>query len=197
MGNTAPIENHPSAAGCDVSGRYPCNLSSFHSAVFPAAKFEQYNSSMLEAPLRIRNYREEDLDVLCRIDQICFPEYMVFSRADFVFHLSHPKRIARVAEASGRIIGFILVRIHGSSYAHVITLDVVPDARQRRVGTRLMDDLHKAIERRKIGACVLEVGVRNVTAQHLYEKLQYRYMGTLPGYYRDREDAYRMVRLSE
>jgi [ribosomal protein S18]-alanine N-acetyltransferase len=152
---------------------------------------------MLESPLRIRQYRAEDLDALCRIDQICFPEYMAFSRAEFVLHLNHSERIARVAETSGRIIGFILARFQGASYAHVITLDVVPEARKRSVGTRLMNHLHKELKRRKISASVLEVSVRNLAAQRLYEKLEYKFLGTLPGYYRGREDAYRMVRLIE
>jgi [ribosomal protein S18]-alanine N-acetyltransferase len=150
---------------------------------------------MLESALRIRNYQPQDLDALCRIDQVCFPKYIAFSRAEFVSYLNHPKRIARVAETSGRIIGFILARIQSSSCARILTLDVVPDARQCRVGSKLMNVLHNELKRLKIGACVLEVGVRNRAAQRLYEKLHYRYIGILPGYYREREDAYRMIRV--
>jgi [ribosomal protein S18]-alanine N-acetyltransferase len=152
---------------------------------------------MLESPLRIRNFQAEDLEALCRIDQICFPEYMAFSRDEFVSHLNSAKRIARVAETAGRIIGFILARIQGSSVAHIITLDIVPDARQCHVGTKLMTLLHKELERRKIGASVLEVGVLNIAAQRLYKKLQYKYIGILPGYYCEREDAFRMIRIIE
>jgi [ribosomal protein S18]-alanine N-acetyltransferase len=152
---------------------------------------------MLKSPLRIRNFQAEDLDALCRIDHICFPEYMAFSRAEFVSYLKHPKRIARVAETSGKMIGFILARIQRSSYAHILTLDVVPDARQCSVGTKLMTVLHKELKRLKIDTCVLEVGVRNRAAQRLYEKLQYQYAGILPGFYREHEDAYRMIRISK
>jgi ribosomal protein S18 acetylase RimI-like enzyme len=151
---------------------------------------------MLESPLRIRNYQPQDLDALCRIDQICFPAHIAFSRTEFVSYLNHPKRIARVAETSGRIIGFILARIQSSSYARILTLDVVPDARQCRVGTKLMTVLHKELVRLKIGACVLEVGVRNIAAQRLYEKLHYKNIGILSGYYGEREDAYRMIRIA-
>jgi [ribosomal protein S18]-alanine N-acetyltransferase len=150
---------------------------------------------MLESPLRIRNFQPQDLDALYQIDQICFPAHIAFSRAEFVSYLNHPKRIARVAETSGRIIGFILARIQRSSHAHILTLDVVPDARQCRVGTKLMTVLHKELERLKIGACVLEVGVRNIAAQRLYEKMHYKNIGVLSGYYREREDAYRMIRV--
>jgi ribosomal protein S18 acetylase RimI-like enzyme len=166
-------------------------------ALMTTPQFEQYNSSMLGSSLRIRDFQTQDLDAFCQIDTICFPEYMAFSRAEFVSYLNHPKRIARVAETPGRIIGFILARIQSASYAHIVTLDVVPDARQARVGTRLIGAFHEELKRRKIGASVLEVGVRNIAAQRLYEKLEYAYAGTLPGYYRDREDAYRMVWLNE
>jgi ribosomal protein S18 acetylase RimI-like enzyme len=149
---------------------------------------------MLEAPFSIRDFKIKDLEAFYRIDQICFPEYMAFSRAEFISYLNHSKRIARVAETSGRIIGFILARIQGSLYAHILTLDVVPDARQSRVGTQLMKALHEELERLKIGTSILEVDIANIAAQRLYKKLQYKYVGLLPGYYREREDAYRMVR---
>jgi ribosomal protein S18 acetylase RimI-like enzyme len=166
--------------------------------ISPFVQFsDHYNNSMIESPIGIRNFQPPDLDTLFRIDQICFPAYIAFSRAEFVSYLNHPKRIARVAETSGRIIGFILARIRGSSHAHILTLDVVPDARRCRVGTQLMNDLHKELERLKIGACVLEVGVRNIAAQRLYEKLHYRNIGILPGYYHEREDACRMIRITK
>jgi [ribosomal protein S18]-alanine N-acetyltransferase len=150
---------------------------------------------MLESPLRIRNFQAQDLDAFCRIDQLCFPEHIAFSRAEFVSYLNHPKRIARVAETSGMIIGFILARIQRSSYAHILTLDVVPDARKCRVGSKLMAALHKELERLKIGVCMLEVGVPNIAAQRLYKKLNYKYIGILSGYYGEGEDAYRMIRI--
>jgi [ribosomal protein S18]-alanine N-acetyltransferase len=152
---------------------------------------------MLETPLKIRNFKAEDLDAICRIDQICFPKYMAFSRAEFVSHLNSAKRIARVAETSGRIIGFILASIQSSLYAHVITLDIVPDIRRCHVGTKLMTILHRELERRKISGSMLEVSVHNIAAQRLYQKLQYKYIGILPGYYREREDAFRMIRIIE
>jgi [ribosomal protein S18]-alanine N-acetyltransferase len=149
---------------------------------------------MVESPLRIRNYQEEDLDALCWIDRICFPKYMAFSRAEFVSYLNHPQSITRVAETSGKIIGFILARIQRSGRAHILTLDVVPEARRCRVGAKLMAVLHRELKRRQIDVCMLEVGVSNSAAQRLYEKLNYKYIGTLRGYYGEGEDAYRMVR---
>jgi ribosomal-protein-alanine N-acetyltransferase len=150
---------------------------------------------MSELALRIRNAKAEDLEALYRIDHICFPEDIAFSRAELGLHLNHPKSIARVAEGPGGILGFVLARVEKRARAHVITLDVIPAVRQCRIGTSLMNTLHGELEKRGIGATILEVGVRNVPAQRLYEKLHYQYLGTLSGYYRGREDAYRMERV--
>jgi ribosomal protein S18 acetylase RimI-like enzyme len=151
---------------------------------------------MSGSPLRIRNYQADDLEALYRIDRICFDEDIAFSRAGLLYHLDHPKSIARVAEGLGRILGFVLAHMEGSARAHVITLDVIPEARKRKIGTLLMNTLHGELGRQGIHTTILEVGVRNVAAQRLYEKLQYRYLGTLAGYYHGREDAYRMTRVT-
>jgi [ribosomal protein S18]-alanine N-acetyltransferase len=149
---------------------------------------------MSDLPPRIRPHEPDDFEALFQIDQICFPADIAFSQAEMFFYLNHPKSIAWVAEGSGSILGFILARIDSRSRAHVLTLDVVPEARKRKIGTALMDRLHQELENRQIKVSILEVGVRNVPAQRLYEKLCYEYAGTLTGYYRGREDAYRMTR---
>jgi len=151
---------------------------------------------MSRLPLRIRNSQADDLEALYQIDQICFPEDIAFSRIELAFYLNHPQSIAWVAEGTAAgILGFVLAHIENPARAHVLTLDVVPQARQRRIGTSLMDALHRELRKQKIEAIVLEVGVRNVPAQHLYDRLQYRYVRTLPGYYHGREDAYQLARI--
>jgi ribosomal protein S18 acetylase RimI-like enzyme len=156
----------------------------------------KYNRSMSGLPLRIRNFQDEDLELLCDIDRICFADDIAFSRAELLFHLNHPKSITRVGEGLGRILGFVMARIENPSCVHVLTLDVVPDARRCRIGISLMRALHRILAKESIGIAVLEVSVRNQPAQRLYEKLQYRYVETLHGYYRGREDAYRMIRVA-
>lgn len=154
---------------------------------------------MAGLPLRIRNFRAEDLDELFEIDRICFPADIAFSRGELIFYLYNPKSIARVAGASGRILGFVLAQIvgRGGSSARVITLDVIPEFRQHKIGTALMNTLHDELKKQGIQTSVLEVGVLNTPAQRLYEKLRYQYLETLAGYYRGREDAYRMVKAVE
>jgi len=125
---------------------------------------------------------------------VCFPEDIAFTRAEFIFHLNHPKSITRVCEGLGRILGFAMAQIETPSCAHIITLDVIPGVRNHRIGTSLMKALHRELKREGIEAAILEVGSRNIPAQRLYEKLKYHYLETLSGYYNGREDAYRMAR---
>ncbi len=150
---------------------------------------------MSQHPLSIRNFKDEDLETLCEIDRLCFPEGIAFSRADFLSHLNHPKSITWVGEGSGRILGFVMAQIDIHSLAHVITLDVIPEARNCGIATTLMTTLHAELQRKRIRAAILEVSTHNLPAQRLYGKLKYTYLETLVGYYQDREDAYRLVRI--
>jgi [ribosomal protein S18]-alanine N-acetyltransferase len=145
---------------------------------------------------RIRSFRIEDLGELHEIDRICFPAHISFSRSELLFYLNHSKSITRVAEAPGRILGFVLAQVEDGKRAHVITLDVIPEARQLRIGTMLMNEIHCELKKIGVRAIFLEVGVANFPAQRLYRGLQYRFVGTLAGYYHGREDAYCMARLT-
>jgi len=150
---------------------------------------------MFGHPLRIRDFHAKDLKVLHDIDQICFPADIAFSKRDFFLCLRQSGSIARVAEMNGIIVGFVLAQIENSLQGHIITLDVVPDARRIGIGSMLMEDLHHCLRQHAIFWSVLEVGTGNVAAQRLYERLHYRITGTLPGYYNGEQDAYRMQRL--
>ncbi len=91
----------------------------------------------------------EDLGELHEIDRICFPAHISFSRSELLYYINHPKSITRVAEAPGRILGFVLARIESGKRAHIITLDVIPEARKKKIGTMLMSEIH--CELRKVG----------------------------------------------
>lgn len=151
---------------------------------------------MRRFPLRIRGFQNEDLEALWEIDRICFPAEIAFSHKELFFQMHHPKSIARVGEGLGRILGFVVARIENPHCAHVLTLDVVPDARRCRIGLSLMRALHRVLASENVGMTVLEVSVHNLAAQRLYDRMQYRYLETLCGYYRGGGDAYRMIRIA-
>jgi ribosomal-protein-alanine N-acetyltransferase len=141
----------------------------------------------------LRRYGPGDLSELARIDAICFPRDIAFSRAELRFYAGHPAAVSRVAEVDGQIVGFIVARIERRA-AHVITLDVVPGMRRRGIGRALLDELHAVLERGSTGAVLLEVDTANHAAVAFYESLGYRRLELLEGYYNGRSDAFRMVR---
>jgi [ribosomal protein S18]-alanine N-acetyltransferase len=150
---------------------------------------------MAASSWNIRGFRTEDFESLYQIDQICFPNSIAFSRKELTYYLNHPQCVARIADSANGILGFVLARIESSIHAHVLTLDVIPECRKQKIGTLLMTVLHEELQQKGISASVLEVGVRNTAAQHLYKQLHYQYLSTIPGYYHGKEDAIRMARL--
>ena len=143
--------------------------------------------------LLISEYQAEDIHCLHQIDAVCFPPEIAFSRADLLSCIRHKLSITRIARLDGAIVGFAIGRIEKPDSAHVLTLDVLPDVRRRRIGTALMSSLHEEFRRRGARISVLEVDVHNAAARRFYEKLHYRFSRILPGYYNGRTDACRMV----
>jgi ribosomal protein S18 acetylase RimI-like enzyme len=145
-----------------------------------------------DVPL-IRSYHPEEFPILHGIDQICFPEYMAFSRAELRFFLQSRFSVARVAELTGAIVGFAAGWSEPGPDAHVVTLDVIREARRQRVGTMLMQALHDEFRSRNHAQAVLEVDPMNDAACRFYLGLGYRSREFLAGYYQGRRDALRMV----
>jgi ribosomal-protein-alanine N-acetyltransferase len=141
----------------------------------------------------IRNYDPRESHILHRIDSICFPPGIAYSLAELRYYLEHPKSIARVAERQGRVIGFAVGRTDNKT-GHVVTLDVLPEERHNGVGSSLMEALHTEFRGRRAVMSYLEVGMENGAAVRFYEKLGYRVLENIPGYYGGRQDAYRMTR---
>ncbi len=142
----------------------------------------------------IRNYERKDFQVLHDIDTTCFPAHMAYSRAELLFFLRHSSSIARVAEIAGKIVGFAVGQNGPGAAAHIVTLDVLPEARRRGVGTGLMNVLHEEFRKRHASQVMLEVDAGNQAAQRFYQDLGYERMGLLPGYYKGRGDALVMAR---
>jgi ribosomal-protein-alanine N-acetyltransferase len=149
---------------------------------------------MSVARLSIRDFRPEDFEAIYQIDQVCFSPEIAFSRSEFFFYLHASGSIACLAEGMDGIAGFVLAKIESASTAHIVTLDVVPEMRRCSIGTSLMNRIHDKLREREIRTMVLEVGVQNLPARRLYEKLGYQLECLLPGYYAGKEDACRMRR---
>src|ERR1051325_770662 len=91
------------------------------------------------------------------------------------------------------VAGFAIMR-YGDEDAHLDLLGVVPAYRRTGVGRRLLEWLEECARVAGTFKIALEVRSANKGAQIFYERLGYRSVGLLPGYYDGAEAALRMSR---
>jgi [ribosomal protein S18]-alanine N-acetyltransferase len=93
----------------------------------------------------------------------------------------------------GTLAGFAIMR-YGDDDAHLDLLAVAPACRRAGVGRRLLEWLEKCAVVAGIFKVDLEVRAGNEGAQLFYERMGYRALAHLPGYYQGIEGAVRMGR---
>jgi [ribosomal protein S18]-alanine N-acetyltransferase len=148
---------------------------------------------------RIRPFQKTDFDVLWRMDQICFDPHLAYSRPELAFYMRRPGAFTLVAESlyaevgqlgrgQPKVIGFIVAETRRRT-GHIITIDVLPDARRSGIGSALLQAAEDRL--RQAGAAVveLETAVDNAAAIQFYKRKEYFVEKTLPGYYSNQLDA--------
>jgi len=76
--------------------------------------------------------------------------------------------------------------------ADVLTVAVLPDFTRQGIASHFMQELEKWSLSKQAPAMMLEVGVGNISAIALYEKLGYQNISTRKGYYGPGLDAFVM-----
>ena len=105
--------------------------------------------------------------------------------------LRQPETNVLVARAGGRIAGFGIMR-YGAEAAHLDLFAV--DRAWQGQGRRLLEWLERPARVAGLARIVLEVRAENAGARAFYERLGYRPLARLPGYYQGREAALRLGR---
>ncbi len=144
--------------------------------------------------LELRPYRPQDRKRLLEIDQLCFVSGISYTEEELAFFLKRSSAISLVAEDDGNIAGFIIAdrlrsRRAATLIGHIITIDVLPDARRAGLGSRLLSAAEQEL---KIAGCEsvsLEVAVDNAPALAFYKKHGYTVLKVLPRYYLDSIDG--------
>ncbi|HWP59998.1 MAG TPA: GNAT family N-acetyltransferase [Candidatus Acidoferrales bacterium] len=98
-----------------------------------------------------------------------------------------------VACVDDDIAGFGIMR-YGEAEAHLDLLAVAPPYRRLGVGRKLLRWLEKCAVAAGIFQVALEVRAENLGAQLFYERMGYRALARIPGYYQGVEAALRMGR---
>jgi ribosomal-protein-alanine N-acetyltransferase len=140
-------------------------------------------------PFVIRDYKAEDFETLWRMDQECFAPGIAYSKAELRSYVRHKGAFTLVAADAnnGSLAGFIVV--HGGPSGHVITIDVLADARRSGLGSMLLRAGEERLRAAGSRAVELETAVDNLGALSFYNRHGYSVIRTWPRYYSNGVDA--------
>ncbi|MGE5646130.1 MAG: GNAT family N-acetyltransferase [Acidobacteriota bacterium] len=137
-----------------------------------------------DPPLEIRAARHGDLAELDRI-QRASPGAVLWAPEGYLTY------DCRVAEAGGRIAGFLVCRALADDESEVLSLIVDPALRRRGIAMALMREALAA----RPGTWFLEVRQSNWPARKLYERLGFEDISLRPDYYQDTGESAVVMRL--
>ena len=150
----------------------------------------------------IRKYEEKDLQQMIDIWNEVVEDGIAFPQEDFLDSASgkeffESQSYTGVAEDDGRIVGLYILHpnnvgrcghICNASYA------VSSDARGKHIGEQLVLDCLK--KGKELGFRVLQFNAvveSNTHARHLYERLGFTQLGTIPGGFRMKDGHYENI----
>jgi len=145
----------------------------------------------------MRDFRRADFETLWRIDQTCFDPQLAYSRLELAFYMRRPGAFTLVAEAeSGAvpgnaqrpILGFIVAEASRKT-GHIITIDVVGEARREGIGSSLLLAAEQRLQNAGALVVELETPVNNGAAIRFYKQMGYFVEKTVTGYYANQTDA--------
>ncbi len=143
----------------------------------------------------LRDFRDEEIETLWRIDQQCFAPGISYSRLELDTYLRRPGAFALVADSnvpgdSAVPVGFIVAEAGRRGSGHIITIDVLPDSRRGGIGSQLLQAAEDRLCAAHCHAVVLETAVDNRVALSFYKRHHYSVIKTWPRYYSNGVDAF-------
>ncbi len=145
--------------------------------------------------ISFRKLQQKDLYQAYLLDQLCFPQSISYSFDTFLYFYFYIKHYSLVAEEDGKIVGFIIASIERDKTSQIITLDIHPNYRKRKLGTKLLSSVEDHLISRGIKNVYLQVEVNNTPAINLYKKFGFTEARRLPRYYLNKIDALLMKKI--
>ena len=116
-------------------------------------------------------------------------------RADRVArYVGDPDAVVLAARMHRQLVGFAIMHF-GDERAHLVLMAVVPALRRRGVGRRMLAWLTESAQVAGVMSIHVELRAQNHAARALYRSSGFAESLRIPGYYRGREAAVRMLRL--
>ena len=148
---------------------------------------------MAAVRFRIRQFEKADFDTLWRIDQACFDAQLAYSRPELAFYMRREGSFTLVAEGDAGILGFVVAETRRKT-GHIITIDLVAEARRTGVGSALLGVAESQLQQNGAKAVALETPVNNEAAIRFYKQQGYFVEKTVAGYYSGQLDALVMTK---
>jgi ribosomal protein S18 acetylase RimI-like enzyme len=118
----------------------------------------------------------------------------VYRTERFARLITHDETVALVARANDRPVGFAVMEF-GDDRAHLIVLAVAPSHQRNGIARRMIAWLLKSAVTAGMTSVHVELRADNEPAFALYRSLGFSETLRVPGYYRGRETAIRMIRM--
>ena len=134
--------------------------------------------------MHVRKALASDAIRMTKLDRICFPKNIAYSRLLFDDLLECCAKWSFVAEdESGELAGFVIGVMTSKKWAHMITIDVHPDHRRKSLGADLMRLAEKELYGEGAKRIFLEVMETDQGALSFYESLGYSSIAIQKHYY--------------
>jgi ribosomal-protein-alanine N-acetyltransferase len=143
-----------------------------------------------QLPVHIRWMIRRDMPEVLAIEQECFE--FPWQEDDFIRCLRQRNCIGMVAEASERVVGFMVYELH-KHRLHVLNFAVCERFRRRAIGSQMARKLISKLSYDRRSRIMLEVRETNLPAQLFFRSVGFRAVSVLRKFYEDTpEDAYLM-----
>ncbi|MCM1174375.1 MAG: ribosomal protein S18-alanine N-acetyltransferase [Blautia sp.] len=130
--------------------------------------------------IHIRPMERADVEIISRLEEETFS--MPWSRDAFLEMIEKKDAAYYVAELDGKVAGGCgVLMIAGEG--NITNVVVAKEARNRGIGTKMLQHLMTEGARNGLDAFTLEVRVSNAAAIHVYEKLGFLSEGIRPDFY--------------
>jgi ribosomal-protein-alanine N-acetyltransferase len=139
--------------------------------------------------IRLREFREGDLETIHRIERSSYPTPWSMNFFRLMANMNPELFIVATVEEGlvGYTVGELEARGNGRKVGHVMNVAVDTRHRNRGVGTMLMDELEARFHRLGATAAYLEVRESNLDAQRLYSRRGYVFLRKAEAYYGDED----------
>ena len=127
---------------------------------------------------------ESDATSVAEIEAECFSD----AWSENAVKMQIERKQITVYKENGKIIGYCIF-MTAADEGEILRIAVIPEARMKGIGRKLLDDAVKIMASRGANEIFLEVRASNASAISLYEKYGFLKTGIRKNYYENKEDA--------